>query len=590
MAKAPIADKQVDSDSSCILNIYECLLADISRLSGVPLGAPETITNDWVLIEGPKLDKQLLAWLEGTGEIPVVPDWVQPLMDRLRSTMDPKYLRYIRQLLLFCYKIEIEPTHEQLQEAQKAFEDSERGVEHWEAWFAANTASNQANRCSPFFTYARQIVGYVIGRIDWSTIVPCHGPGAVYPPCMPHDKSNFRTIYTTIEPHYPFTEYFCALPSYWWDHLVLGEPEMRESDTIECHLVAVPKDSRGPRLICVHPKESVWIQQGCRQSLERAISAPNSPCHGYINFHDQGVNGRLALKASIDREFVTLDLKEASDRMSCELVRHLFGDFAYNKISCSRATSVTLLDDRVMLLRKWAPMGNALTFPVQSLVFYSLVRSGIMCRYGVNCSDIYVFGDDILFPRKFWDGAVNGLVRGGFIPNMDKSFRHGFFRESCGVDAYHGIDVTPLRLRSLDPSSGSGALSMCVLAKALDKRGYLLTSDFLYRLVQQAWGRLPISNNPNAQGLHRYEECDLGKLLLYEKSLRFNLRFHKWQTRILLVSGVSSHAPKCGWYHIQDSLLSLERHYVPIKERTGGLEYAVPHRERLKRGWTDVAF
>jgi hypothetical protein len=588
MITAPQTDGQVNIDSTYMVNIYKCLLADVSELSGVPLGAPNDISNDWVLIEGPKLDKQLLMWIEGGGELPPFPEWLMPLVDKFTSSLDARYLRFIRQLLLFCYKIEFEPTYEQLREAQKGFEEAEHGVAVWEAWFAANTASNQANRSAPLFSFARQIVGRVIGRIDWSSIVPSHGPGAVYPPCLPRDKSAFRTIYTTIEPHFPFTDYFCALPSFWWDVVVLGDRELRQSDNIECRLVAVPKDSRGPRLICVHPKEALWIQQGCRRLLERAITSPRSLCHKGITFTDQGVNGRLALKSSMDREFVTLDLKEASDRMSCELVRHLFGDYAYSKLSCSRASSVRLLDDRVIPLRKWAPMGNALTFPVQSLVFYSLVRAGIRCRYGIDCSDVYVFGDDILFPCKFWDGAVSALVRAGLIPNMNKTFRHGFFRESCGVDAYRGIDVTPHRLRRLDASSSSGALSVCTLAKALRNDGYRLASDSLYNLVQKHWGLLPLSNNPNAEGLCRYEECDLGKLLTYERSTRFNRRLHKWETRVLLVSGVTDSAPNGSWWNLQDSLLKLHHQSDDVLEDQRGLEYPVPHRTQSKRGWTDV--
>jgi len=590
MTRAQKADRQVGiSHLTCMLNVYECLLADISELSGVPLvGAPNDMADEWYLIVGPKLDKQLLQWLEGTGEEPVFPEWLVPLWTLFRSTLDPKYLRFLRQLLLFCYKIEIEPTYEQLQEAQSAFEACETDIGTWETWFEANTSSNQAHSSAPLFVTARQIIGRVIGRIDWSEITPGHGPGAVYPPCLPRDKSRFLTIYTNIEPHYPFTDYFCALPSFWWEHMVLGDSALRLCDTIECRLIAVPKDSRGPRLICVHPKEAIWIQQGCRRLLERAIVSKKSQSHGRINFQDQGVNGGLALKSSLDREFVTLDLKEASDRLSCKLVRNLFGDYAYSKLSCSRATSVRMLDERVISLRKWAPMGNALTFPVQSLIFYSLVRSGIRCRYGIDCNDVYVFGDDIMFPRKFWDGALDGLTRAGLIPNMSKTFRHGFFRESCGVDAFKGVNVTPLRLRKTDMSSASGAMSACTLAKELRVSGYRLASDGLYRAVSKAGWKLSKSNNLQAQGIVRYMPCDWAKLSSFEY-LRWNGRLQKWQSPILLVSGMEDHAPNCSWWNIQDSLLKGFYRDDRFLEELRGLEYAVPHRERLKRGWTDVA-
>jgi len=577
----PTAVRQADLDSSYVSNIYVRLLADIEELSGVPLGAPGEHSYEWMLKEAPKLDKELLLYLEGSGILPVFPEWIKPLMDVFLSSMDGKYLRYIRQLLLFCYKIEFEPTYEQLKEAQASFEEAEECVGVWDSSFSKTIVP------SPVFSFARQIVGLCIYKIDWTSILPSHGPGAVYPSVITSDKSKFTSIYRTIEEYYPFGEYLCGMPTYVWQHIVQFYGEIQEREHILSRLVAVPKDSRGPRLICVHPKESVWIQQGCRRLLERAITSPRCPAYGRINFHDQGVNGGLALSSSKSKEFCTLDLKEASDRISCKLVQYLFGDYAYRYISCSRASRVKLLDDRVIELRKWAPMGNALTFPVQSLIFYALVRAGIRARYGTNCNDVYVFGDDILFPVKYYDGAVNALVRSGLVPNTAKTFRHGLFRESCGVDAFNGIDVTPHRLRGIDSSSVSGAMSLCTLARAMRISGYRLTSDILYRYVQNAFGSLHISNNPHAQGLYRYENCDLGTLLKYEDSTRFNRHLHKWETKLRLVGGVLQHVPNDAWWHLQDSLLSLI-HRGSSEVATRGLEYAVPHRTRLKRGWTDV--
>lgn len=558
-------------------NIYDRLLADICVLSGVPLGTPNEITDEWALKLGPKLDKDLLLYLEGIGELPIFPEWLQPLVEAFLSSMDGKYLRFLRQVLLFCYKLEFEPTNEQLMEANASFEDTDQSILTWEDSFLSQDKA--------LFRSARQIVGKVIYRINWNEILPSHGPGAVYPRCSSQDKSEFSVIYRPIERFYPYAEYFCGIPSYWWDHIVQAQGKLTEKDTIVSSLVAVPKDSRGPRLICVHPKESIWIQQGCRRLLEQAIERPGSPCHGRITFQDQGTNGALAMASSIDREYCTLDLKEASDRISCLLVKYLFGDFAYEYISCSRATHVKLLDGRVIELRKWAPMGNALTFPVQSLVFLALVRAGIRSRYGVNCTDIYVFGDDIVFPSKFYDGAVNALVRSGLIPNPAKTFRRGFFRESCGVDAFKGIDVTPHRLRRCDCHTVSGAVSSCTLARALAIDGYRLTSDWLYRQVSLYWGCLPYSNNPSTQGIYRYDPCTLDKLWRYEPSLRYNKDLQRYETRVLLVRSAISRPSSDAWWHLQDSLLRLA-HMGEKEYSDRGLEYTVPHRARVQRGWS----
>jgi len=565
--------------SLCVTSIYSRLIADISILSGVPLGAPDEITDDWMLITAPKLDKELLMFLEGTGELPVFPDWIKPLLDSFLSSMDGKYLKLLRQLLLFCYKIELEPTNEQLEEAQASFENTDASIRDWNLYFRETDRS--------LFASARQIVGKVIYRIDWSSILPSHGPGAVYPSAKPHAKSKFRTIYSGIEKFYPYYEYFHGLPSNRDLEVDHDQARLLSSDDIVARLDAVPKDSRGPRLICVHPSEAIWIQQGCRGLLERAITAPRSPCYGRITFNDQTVNGGLALASSTSRDLCTLDLKEASDRISCDLVRYLFGDFVYDRISCSRANKVKLLDGRVISLEKWASMGNALCFPVQSLVFFALVQAGIKSRYGVNCSEVYVFGDDILFPSKYYDGAVNALIRAGLVPNVGKTFRHGFFRESCGVDAFKGVNVTPHRLKKTDVRAVSGALSVCSLARALGQAGFRLTSDALYRHVSRYFGLLPLSNNPLAQGIYRYEDCDFGKLLTYERSLRFNQRLHRWETRLLLVGGTNISVSNGEWYHLQDSILRLTHNGEGgISDR--GLEYSVPHRERSKRGWTEA--
>ena len=573
------ADRQDALIQTYVLNIFSCLLADIHELSGVATSPPDGITYDWVLKEAPKLDKEMLMYLEGAGEEPAFPEWLLPLWVTFKSTMDAKILKYIRQILLFCYKIEIEPTYEQLKEAQKAFEDTDEAISALDSYLSGSYSR-------VLHSYARQLVGRIICDINWAEITPSHGPGAVYPPAKPWNKSAFSTVYTSIDEKYPITDNFCALPSFWDDVVVKGDKCLTSASDIVARLVAVPKDSRGPRLICVHPKEAIWIQQGCRALLEKAITSKKSQAHGRIAFNDQSINGGLALSASSSREFVTLDLKEASDRISCELVRLLFGDYAYSWISCSRANKVRLLDDRVITLRKWAPMGNALCFPVQSLIFWALVRSGIRCRYGINCNDVYVFGDDIIFPSKYYDGALSALVRSGLVPNRSKTFRDGFFRESCGVDAFKGKDVTPHRLRKVEPSSVSGATSMCRLAKAMYMDGYHHTADALYRCVSKAFGKLPLGNNPDAQGIYRYINVGLDGLLLMDAPIKYNRKLQRYESPCLLVGGRVISISNGAWWHLQDSLIRLASKRAISAER--GLEYAVPHRVRSKRGWTEV--
>lgn len=567
---------------SILLTVYERLLADVCVLSGVPLGAPDEITYAWVLKEGPSLDKAILRYLEDGGEIPRIPEWLMPLWDRFIIDNDVPALGYLRQLLVFCYKAEYEPTDEQLKAAQAAFEDTEEGVATW------NTAFNSRYPCAIHST-ARQVVTACVREIarkrKLENILPSHGPGAVFPSRMPWEKSRFSTLYSSIQRHYPFDQFFCGLYSFWEYAMVDGKcVKLVESDDIVANLIAVPKDSRGPRLICVHPAEAVWIQQGQRLVLEAAIDQfPLT--RGKINFTDQTVNGQLALSNSRTRELVTLDLKEASDRMSSELVRYLFGETVYEKLSCSRANKVKLLDGRVITLQKWAPMGNALTFPVQSLVFWALVYASILSRYGDNCTEIYVFGDDILYPAKYHEGVLRGLVSSGFVPNMTKTFVRGFFRESCGVDAYNGVDITPLRVKKQGIVSTQDAVSFLDLAKRLRRRGYECCATFIYNALSERFGRLPLSNNPDATGFVEYVDIDWVSLMVREPRMRFKRRFHTWGVPCRMVKGCNNTTYTHDWYHVQDSLLRLA--HMGDKSSDRSIEYPYPRRAQLKRGWTD---
>jgi hypothetical protein len=55
----------VNIHMSMIIESYLRLLADIRDLSGLPLGAPDEVSYEWVLKEGPKLEKHCLAYIEG---------------------------------------------------------------------------------------------------------------------------------------------------------------------------------------------------------------------------------------------------------------------------------------------------------------------------------------------------------------------------------------------------------------------------------------------------------------------------------------------------------------------------------------------
>jgi hypothetical protein len=101
-------------------------------------------------------------------------------------------------------------------------------------------------------------------------------------------------------------------------------------------------------------------------------------------------------------------------------------------------------------------MGNAFTFPLQTVLFTSLVV-GAYRAYGrkiiwpsdATVGNFAVFGDDIIVHRECYDLVVKLLHYCGFTVNSDKSFNSGPFRESCGTDYFSGYNVRGVYLQTL---------------------------------------------------------------------------------------------------------------------------------------------
>jgi hypothetical protein len=292
-----------------IEHTYVSLLADVANLSGFSEIRGSYCGLQWCLNEAPKLEKQLLASVESGSnlDIEVWPTALRRLA--LASLVDAKAMRYLRQLLLFCYKASV--THDNTK-TEKAFQG------FLETNLAVRRFGDSLARESPrLLDSVRRHVQSVLYRFNEKVFTPSHGPGAVT-----NSKWRWEDWYSTIEYVYPYSDHLCFYFNR--DHCEQLDG-CTMSEHIEARVIAVPKDSRGPRLICVHPAESIWVQQAVRRNLERAISSRRCPGFGpwpcgRIWFQDQSVNGRIALLSSRTRRYATLDMKEASDRISEPLV------------------------------------------------------------------------------------------------------------------------------------------------------------------------------------------------------------------------------------------------------------------------------
>lgn len=607
----------VDHDMNTIEYTYNSLLADVGCATQISsMMSPAGVDLDWCVNMAPKLEKDLLNHVTTGAELALSwPTWLIPLRDRFLVDRSPLDFRYLRQVLLFCYKAEHKTTHEKLHDATSNFVACADSTRMWDPTFLGETPRRVLN-------LARAHIRNLLRGTDWRNIVPSHGPGAVTDYVPHRGKGWWTQWFSTIEYLYPYHEFFGVSRQFYQE---LAPP--RISDEIIAALTAVPKDSRGPRLICVHPQESIWIQQGLRRKLEDQIEsyrgnprAHNLSPRDHVNFNDQSINGGLALNGSTTGYWATLDLKEASDRVPDILVQELLGPDHYKWFGCCRASQITLsrihsalrgspfegsLPDSVDC-SMYAPMGNATTFPIESLVFWALCVSTMQIVGADRPYDCYVFGDDIIVPSQDAQAVMDSLEDFNLLVNRDKSFFRGSFRESCGVDAFSGVDVTPLRWKSsYDIQSAEGLQSACLLAMNLRVAGYWTASVTLYTEIRKWLKRsnfdLPITNNPDHGGIAEFSEGT---------GVWQDAYWHKATQQFvspILRLGYKEKSLLGGWNHLLSSLVTLEKgcrseSETPARELgqfssdvarlgmgTGTPQRTVIRGARLKRMWTHIA-
>jgi len=494
-----------------------------------------------------------------------------------RQEADPEALRVLRQLVYFLYKLELTYDERTTQKVVQSFvrTDSELlqfGVPE-----------------SRITLHARRFCADVFSTLDYRDITPRHGPGAVATGERPCEKHRFSRIYSAIERVYPYTEYYVTGLSQVCDEYHTYK-DLEELDTGTAKVVLVPKDSRGPRLISCEPLEYQWIQQGLGRAIVAHLES-HPYTAGHVNFTDQSINRELALSSSIDQEWVTLDMKDASDRVSLELVKQLFQDTPglLEALMATRSTHTMLPDGQRVQLNKFAPMGSCLCFPVEAFVFYALcVGTLVHCQHYSRREArgrVYVYGDDIIVRREDYAFLLQHLPSYGLMFNEAKCCTEGFFRESCGCDAYQGVDVTPIKLRSVWSHRRKldiGVISSYVaLSNAAHKAGYTRLSKSAELLVTQVTGPLPVFSHEHPGGLGWIRPDACTHVQPTGVRTRWNNELHRREVRTWQSVPTFEYADPDDWCTVLRRITSPDEYTKPGT-------YAIPRRSRPKRGWTHL--
>ena len=302
-----------------------------------------------------------------------------------------------------------------------------------------------------------------------------------------------------------------------------------------------------PRGICIEENETQWCQQAVKGLLYKHIES-HPMTKGYINFTDQKVNQLLAITSSADRSMSTIDMSEASDRISRNLVFSLFRDTSLLRYLDAVSTRIISFPEEVrggeLLVNKFAPMGSAVCFPIMAVVHWALCKAIVQLAMPGDTRKlskrIYVYGDDIILPSECAETIFEFLPHFGMKLNKEKSFFSSHFRESCGVHAYKGHDITPVynnyTLTNKSKRDSTCLLSLIAKEALYHQKGYSATAAVVRDRIRDVYGPVPFGA-PSSKLLcfKRTEEFDRCISQYGYAPTRYNVDLQTYEMRVRCV-------------------------------------------------------
>jgi hypothetical protein len=410
----------------------------------------------------------------------------------------------IRQLTLMFGKILLECSDARVEKAIQGYIECEKDVQRSDAALTGNPLLTDLVRVSDLLF--RDVFRSVDRDVFERKLIPKHGPGATADKQRGNAKYRNRTWTTRLEALFPAEEFLLPSMSENFRHEMEDVDILEPGSEMPVKVITVPKTLKTPRIIAIEPTAMQYAQQSLWAMFRHRIEGDYN-LSSMVGFDDQLPNQELAREGSKTQELATLDMSEASDRVSYATVKAIFlkYPFLWWALDASRSRTARIDGkDEIFTLSKFASMGSAVTFPLEAMVFLSMIFLGIeqqlnspLTRRDIKMfrGKVRVFGDDIIIPVDYVRSVVGVLESFGMKVNTSKSFWTGKFRESCGGDFYDGEDVSIVRVRRVFPEHRKCAdevVSIISLRNQLYKAGYWQTCRWLDTEIRRVIKYFPV--------------------------------------------------------------------------------------------------
>lgn len=497
-------------------------------------------------------------------------------------------IRAVRQICYLFKKVKIACTEQRTIRALQKYVQVDSDV-------GSSTPGRSDEDFVAFQEVSNVVITDLCGEIDTERLIPHHGPGSTYERLTGNRKyfSRKANWYKCLEPFFDESIFYSSEEIYNSSKVI--RKTFLESTV---RVITVMKTLKSPRTIAMEPVAIQMAQQSLKDFLVEKIER-GSLMSGHVNFTDQKINQRLALESSKTRAFATLDMSDASDRISSKSIWLMLASnpTLRDLIFCCRSTKAKVLG-KFINLNKFASMGSALCFPMMAMYFYIVVIVGILkhrglCPTPVNIrkagESVYVYGDDIIVPTDVVETVYTTLADFGNVVSRKKSFYKSNFRESCGVDAHNGEDITPVYIRHMIPQSvndASAIVSYVSAANLLFEKGYKRTACYIKNVCEAVVGKLPtVRRNSPGLGWH----FDDGS---QEPVYRWNRKLQVHEVRTLVPKVIYEKDHLRDYNALTKCLLVLTRRKSNLDLSTSDEKHLVRSPVRgaltLKRRWVSV--